>query len=138
MIPLSQLNAFRQPALEIALYGQVGNDREGMFAFLSPHAKARTVLRVVASSDFGWDHVSVSTNKPRCPTWEEMSHVRHKFFHPYETVMELHVPVQLHVNLHEYTLHLWRPQEGEIPLPPHWMVGPRNVEELKEALDGDV
>jgi len=137
VIPLSRLNAFRQPAFEIALYGQLGNDREGMFTFLSPYAKARTVLRVVASSDFGWDHVSVSTDKRRCPTWEEMSYIRGKFFAPEEVCMELHVAAKDHISIHDWTLHLWRPQHDKIPLPPHWMVGP-NKAELKELTDGNL
>lgn len=128
MIPLSRLNAFRQPAFEVALYGKIGDDREGMFTFLSPHAKARTMLRVVASSDYEWDHVSVSTDKKRCPTWAEMSYIRSKFFAPDEVCMELHVAAKDHISIDDYTLHLWRPQRADIPLPPHWMVGPNKAE----------
>lgn len=134
MISLNKLNHNRQPQLEVAIYGQVGNDREGVFAFLSPHSKARTTLRCVASSDYGWEHVSVSTDKRRCPTWEEMAYIRGKFFAPDEVVMELHVAAKDHISIHDYTLHLWRPQEAEIPLPPHWMVGP-NKDELRELAE---
>jgi len=29
-----------------------------------------------------------------------------------------------HLNLHKNCLHLWRPQNAEIPRPPAWMVAP--------------
>lgn len=74
-------------------------------------------LNVMASNGGGWDHVSVSTSH-RCPTWEEMEYVRGLFFRPSETVMQLSVPRSRHISIHPYCLHLWRPQDGQIPLPP--------------------
>lgn len=79
-------------------------------------------LRIIASSDFGWDHVSVSrVNRP--PNWPEMSFVKRLFFRDDETAMQLHVPVADHINCHPNCLHLWRPHDREIPCPPPWMVG---------------
>lgn len=75
------------------------------------------MLNVIASNGGGWDHVSVST-RDRCPTWEEMEYVRGLFFRPTETVMQLSVPRGKHINIHPHCLHLWRPQQCEIPLPP--------------------
>ena len=82
-------------------------------------------LRIIAASDLGWDHVSVSL-VDRCPTWEELELVKRTFFHDYETAMQLHVPPADHVNNHEYCLHLWRPLDVEIPRPPAMMVGDPN------------
>lgn len=64
-----------------------------------------------------WDHVSVSTEK-RTPTWGEMDFIRNIFWLPEETVMQLHVPAKQHVNIHQYTLHLWMPLLVPVPLPP--------------------
>lgn len=79
-------------------------------------------LRVIASNDMGWDHVSVSC-ADRCPTWEEMEHVKRSFFWPHETCMQLHVPEAEHINCHPYCLHIWRPHALPIPRPENWMVG---------------
>lgn len=90
-------------------------------AFLVPCGDVE--LRVIASDQAGWDHVSVSL-ADRCPTWDEMSYIRRLFFRGDETVMQLHVPEARHLNHHPYCLHLWRPQQDAIPLPPDWMVAP--------------
>lgn len=94
--------------------------------------KSTTVLRCIVASgetaqqDMGinhaWDHVSVSL-KNRCPTWNEMTYVKDLFFLPEETVFQFHPPQSEYVNLHPYTLHLWRPLLVTVPLPPKEMVG---------------
>ena len=102
-----------------AYYGSNGDGGNG--AFQIPFASA--TLRVLASNGDGWDHVSVSCRN-RCPNWQEMEHVKRLFFADDETAMQLHVPPADHVNVHPYTLHLWRPNDGrEIPRPPGGMVG---------------
>jgi hypothetical protein len=78
-------------------------------------------MGVFASDGLGWDHVSVSRHD-RCPTWEEMEYVRNLFFEPAETAMQLHVPADRHMNVHPFCLHIWRPQQVEIPVPPLVMV----------------
>lgn len=77
------------------------------------------VLRVIAASGGGWDHVSVST-ETRCPTWEEMELVAGLFFKSDEVAMQLHVPAKDHINAHPFVLHWWRPlgKLKKIPLPP--------------------
>jgi hypothetical protein len=37
--------------------------------------------------------------------------------------MQLHVAVKEHINCHPYCLHIWRPHDQVIPLPPSIMVG---------------
>lgn len=74
-------------------------------------------IRIIASIGEGWDHVSVSLVN-RCPTWEEMEHVKRTFFRDNETAFQLHVPPSDHINNHPYVLHLWRPQRSKIPMPP--------------------
>jgi hypothetical protein len=80
-----------------------------------------TRLVIIAASGGGWDHVSVST-QTRCPTWEEMEFVKRMFFKDDEVAMQLHVPPLYHISIHPYALHLWRPHNTDIPLPPRIMV----------------
>jgi len=72
----------------------------------------------------GWQHVSVSV-RGRTPTWEEMAFVKDLFWGPEEAVMQLHPPRSQYVNCHPNCLHLWRPLDVRIPLPPSILVGPR-------------
>src|SRR5690606_32119583 len=74
-------------------------------------------LFIIASAGGGWEHVSVS-HPDRCPTWDEMAQVKQLFWAPDDAVMQLHVPVRDHINVHPFCLHLWRPLDAEIPLPP--------------------
>ena len=92
-------------------------DVSGAFAFRLPDNPEPFV--VVASSGDGWDHVSVSC-KDRCPTWAEMDAIKRIFFKPGEVAMQLHVTAEDHINVHPFTLHLWRPHgtKRAIPLPP--------------------
>lgn len=121
---LRELDFFRDSSRRIvAYYGNSGDETCGVFTVPSPIDNAN--LRIVASSGFGWDHVSVSRHQ-RCPNWPEMEHVKRLFFKDIETAMQLHVPATDHINCHPYCLHLWRPTVGEIPRPPAEFVGPPN------------
>lgn len=80
-----------------------------------------SLLKFIASWGGGWDHVSVSRDD-RCPRWEEMDAVKRAFFLPDEVAYQLHPREDRHISIHENCLHLWRPQEREIPLPPLVMV----------------
>lgn len=100
-----------------ALRGDFGD--AGNFMLVIPNRG----LRIIASDGMGWDHVSVSL-ADRCPTWDEMEWVKRELFADTDCVMQLHVPVSDHKNCHPYCLHLWRPQQAEIPRPPSIMVAP--------------
>ncbi|MGD9638354.1 MAG: hypothetical protein AB7U85_04780 [Alphaproteobacteria bacterium] len=106
---LSQVKDFKRLSID----GEIGDDNHGCFS--------KGNLFVIASNDLGWDHVSVSLRN-RCPTWEEMEQVKREFFLPDEMAMQFHVPTNKHINIHKYCLHLWRPHEQDIPLPPKFMV----------------
>jgi len=103
----------------LEMYGTFGDGTCGCFVVPSPIDGGD--LNVIASSGEGWDHVSVSRTH-RCPNWPELEHVKRLFFKDDETAMQLHVPSAQHISLHDYCLHLWRPQDAEIPRPPGWMV----------------
>ena len=110
---LNLLNCYRISGKE--LWGWDGDETCGAFSLPSPID--RGPLNVIASSGEGWDHVSVS-RLGRCPNWPEMEYVKHLFFRDNEVAMQLHVPASDHINNHPFTLHMWRPQEQTIPLPP--------------------
>jgi hypothetical protein len=76
---------------------------------------------VIASDGMGWDHVSVSI-QDRCPTWEEMNHVKGIFWSDSDCVVQYHPPKKNYVNTHPHCLHLWRPQWERLPEPPIIMV----------------
>jgi hypothetical protein len=107
----------------IELFGSEGDGTCG--AFNVPSSIDGGALRVIASSEGGWDHVSVS-RVSRCPNWPEMEQIKRLFFKDHETAMQLHVPVSEHISHHPYCLHIWRPTDGrEIPLPPAIFVAPK-------------
>lgn len=75
-------------------------------------------VRAIASADEdGWEHVSVSCQN-RCPTWDEMCEVKDFFWDQEDTVLQLHPAKSVYLNIHEYCLHLWRPVDGQLILPP--------------------
>lgn len=113
MRDLNTLNKFREAEVERKLYGAKGGSTEGVFCIPAGNVD----LRVIASAGGGWDHVSVSLRN-RCPTWQEMCLVKDAFFEDTEIVMQLHPSKDKYVNIHMYTLHLWRPHDAEIPTPP--------------------
>lgn len=113
---LNELNAYRIASKWLfEQLGSFGDEWNG--TFLVPFPRTSTELRCIASNGGGWDHVSVSL-KHRVPNWYEMEHVRKTFFLPGEIVMQLHLPDDAHINVHPNCLHLWRPHDIAIPLPP--------------------
>lgn len=128
---LSDLDQFRDRSRDvIERYGTTGDDTCGRFFLESPIDKA--VMCVVASSGEGWDHVSVS-RKNRVPNWIEMEFIKRRFFLPHEVALQFHVAEADHINNHVNCLHLWRPLDFEIQLPPAWMVGVPDDQEKTRA-----
>ncbi len=74
-------------------------------------------LRIIASHGGGWNHVSVSLEK-RCPNWREMCFIKDLFFDEEDCVIQYHPPKSKYKNIHPFCLHLWQPQDIEIPTPP--------------------
>lgn len=118
---MKDLNTLNQYRIKIPGFW-VGDSREGAFAIQF----RGSALRVIASSIYDWDHVSVSL-KHRNPNWDEMCHIQGLFFEPTETCMQLHVPKDEWISNHPYCLHIWRPHKLEIPRPPGVMVGIKEV-----------
>lgn len=91
----------------------------GCFLIPSP-VKGRTLF-IIASDGMDWDHVSVSVsriNQETIPYWDEMVYTKNLFWDEEDCVIQYHPPKSDYVNVHEHTLHLWRPTAAEIPTPP--------------------
>lgn len=111
---------------------EIGRIRSGEFAtdhgenqgaFRLVHGRASFV--VIMSCGAGWEHVSVRASDykgSRVPTWSEMAWIKDLFWGPEEAVMQLHPPASNYINHHPHVLHLWRPIDQPIPLPPAIMV----------------
>ena len=109
-----------------------GSGNNGLFRIKSPDRKAPAPLRVIISDCPDWEHVSVSL-PTRCPTWDEMCHIKSLFWDEDDCVMQLHPPKSEWVNNHPYCLHLWRPKLSAIPTPPSFMVGYKDLGILNKA-----
>ena len=75
----------------------------------------------VCSNGGGWDHVSVS-GKTNCPSWQDMCDVKDIFFSENECCVEYHPAKKDYVNIHPFCLHIWKPQNVDIPKPPRMFV----------------
>lgn len=118
----------------LARYGVYVEKNLGDFGgcFLIPgNFKNPVRTRIIASAGplpgdaQAWEHVSVTVQAKRCPTWEEMCRVKALFWDPEDCVLQFHPPESDYVSYHNYCLHLWRPVGVEILRPPALMVGPR-------------
>jgi hypothetical protein len=88
-------------------------------AFIIPF-NGKTIY-VIASDGEGWEHASVSL-KNRCPKWEEMCKIKAMFWDDEDCVIQFHPAKSEYISLHPYCLHLWRPVDVSVPIPPKWMV----------------
>ena len=102
-------------------YASPKGQRSGAFAF-----NINDTYFVVVMDDgqkTGWEHVSVSTDS-RCPTWEEMCHIKNKFWEETETVVQFHPKKSDYKNVHPFCLHLWKKKGEDMELPPEILVAP--------------
>lgn len=86
----------------------------------------------------GFEHCSVSM-PTRCPSWEQMCAIKDAFWNDDEVCMQLHPAKKNYVNNHPYCLHIWKPINEKIPLPPTILVGLKDnytseeIEEIKKV-----
>ena len=128
---LYELDAYRvtDPQKLRHVRGWPGDETCGKFEVKS--CIDRAVITVVASSGYGWDHVSVSRLN-RSPNWMEMEQIAALFFKKDESAVQYHVPAADHVNNHPYCLHWWRPLDASLPRPPAIFVGYKDLGVLDE------
>lgn len=102
--------------------------------------KSRCNLNFIMSWGAGWEHCSVSI-PTRCPSWEQMCVMKELFWGDDEECMQLHPSKKDYVNNMPYCLHIWKPINEKIPMPPSIMVGfkkqysSEEIEELKSIID---
>ena len=99
----------------------------GGFRLIGPKGVLLLAMSSGPDRTTGWEHVSVSC-RDRAPFWHEMVFVKNLFWDEQETVVQYHPPKSEYVNFHPFCLHLWRPMEVHIPMPPSMLVGPRMVD----------
>ncbi len=104
----------------------------GAFDLASPEPGWR--LALICSDGEGWEHVSVhayrghgllNKGQQRTPNWREMCFVKDCCWDGEDEVVQFHPKKSEYVNNHPHTLHLWRPTDATIPMPPSIMVGVR-------------
>lgn len=100
-----------------------GDHQNGAFVVKLRHGQT---VRVIASSGMNWEHVSVS-RQDRCPTWDEMCQVKALFWDDHDCVIQYRPPRSEYVNNHPNCLHLWRPIDRDLPMPPSILVGVKDV-----------
>lgn len=103
-------------------YVTVIDEGEDGFAVQIHEEYEYILYRIIASWGGGWDHVSVSLHD-RCPTWDEMCWIKGVFWHEHESVIQYHPAKSEYVNCHPHCLHLWKPQNCVLRIPPHEFVG---------------
>lgn len=121
MKDLNTLNDFRVPHPAQSIIGKLPEEMKkgnGCFRIYIDNEE----YFVMASDGMEWDHVSISHAK-EIPSWEVMCKVKEMFFEDEEVVMQLHPKKSEYVNMVNTCLHLWRPQNKNIPTPPSIMVG---------------
>jgi hypothetical protein len=110
--------------------GRIEGDRSwggyGKFVVQGPCGEKLLIVASAADADDvpaqGWEHVSVSTRR-RCPNWVEMCFVKDLFWNAKEAVVQFHPPSSRYINNHPFCLHLWRPKNVALPLPPDNLIG---------------
>ena len=83
-------------------------------------------LCVIASWGGHWDHASVHATRLSVagsamnvtPTWDEMCFVKQLCWQDDEWALEYHPAREDNINVHENTLHIWKPQSKSFPKPP--------------------
>ncbi len=120
--------------------GPMASHRDwGGYGAFFVHGPCGEELKIIASgadaddkvSD-GWEHVSISTRR-RVPNWQEMCFVKDLFWSEEECVIQFHPPRSEYVNNHPNCLHLWRPTDNHVRLPPSILVGHKDKGVLTKA-----
>ena len=112
----------RRRDLERNVYGHEGEGNNGCFLVPFSYGKRPMVARCIASDGGGWEHVSVTLNRNRTPTWDEMCRIKDLFWDKAAEVVQFHPAEAEYVNDHNYCLHLWRSVDHEMRLPDTIMV----------------
>jgi hypothetical protein len=115
-------------------YASLPGEQYGAFRLPGPCGRSLLIIASAGDESLGvfWEHVSVSAVK-YTPNWREMCFVKDLFWDAEETVIQLHVPRSRWISNHATCLHLWKPTKQEIPLPPDFTVGVKELGEISGA-----
>ena len=84
----------------------------------------RRVYSVIFSWGGGWEHLSISPiTKKQMPSWDLMCRMKDMFWEENETCVEYHPAKENYVNNMPYCLHIRKPINQELPIPPSIFVG---------------
>ena len=70
----------------------------------------------------GWEHLSVSSPN-KTPSWDLMCKLKEIFWRDTEACVEYHPKKKDYINFHSHCLHIWRPLNEKLPIPPRVFVG---------------
>lgn len=90
-------------------------------------------LNFIFSYQLGWEHLSVSMPS-KTPSWEQMCMMKDIFWGEDEACVQYHPKKEDYVNNHQHCLHIWKPVEEFLPLPPSILVGFKSEEEKQAFL----
>lgn len=90
-------------------------------------------LNFIFSYQLGWEHLSVSMPN-KTPSWDQMCRMKDIFWNDDETCVQFHPKKEDYVNNHPHCLHIWKPVNEKLPIPPSILVGFRNEEEKQAFL----
>lgn len=113
--------AFQVP--EIFRFAGPKGSNNGAFKFKKDGVQYRIVASDGGFDGQEWEHVSVTLDRKRCPDWEEMCMIKDLFWDKEDCVVQFHPPESEYISNHKYCLHLWRPVNQTIPMPPKNYVG---------------
>jgi hypothetical protein len=103
-------------------------------AFCIPRKRSREQFVVICDDGAnpehptGWEHVSVrivvdeEMGVSRVASYYELAEIKRMFWDNHETVVHFFVDDSSKINIHPAVLHLWRPVDGQFPLPDPKMV----------------
>ena len=117
----AKINEYRQSKI----YGRPIRSEGNNGIFRVPFQSGYLNCVVSDGSRDGWEHVSVSYKhkyrgkwQSRIPKWEEMCFIKDMFWDEDEVVIQIHPAKSNYVNNHPHVLHLWKPLNESVPLPP--------------------
>lgn len=90
-------------------------------------------LNFIFSYQMDWEHLSVSMPN-KTPSWDQMCMMKNIFWNEDEACAEYHPKKEDYVNNHKHCLHIWKPTNEVLPLPPSILVGFRSEAEKQAFL----
>jgi len=132
---MSNWNKINAGRVREGMYASSNEDGfNGAFGFIINGLK----VRVIASDGAPgmdrkrWQHVSVSIHgSSLTPSWPVMCQVKELFWEPEDWVVQFHPAKSENISNHPGCLHMWKPLDQALPLPPSIAVGKKEWGEIK-------